>query len=106
MNADTNMDTNTAIMMRFQEWITKMSLNPTVLKFTAPTVQVCTKASMQAMRTAFALDLASTVTSINAELFIVTFALRESPDRKGSAGDACVIDLMRVSPAPATATIR
>jgi hypothetical protein len=49
---------------------------------------------------------ASTVTSINAELFIVTFALRESPDRKGSAGDACVIDLMRVSPAPATATIR
>jgi len=66
MNADTNMDTNTAIMMRFQDWITKMWLNPTVLKFTAPTVQVCTKASMQAMRTAFAQDLASTVTIITA----------------------------------------
>ena len=66
MNADTNMDTNTAIMMRFQDWITKMSLNPTVLKFTAPTVQVCTKASTQAMRTAFALDLPSTTTVITA----------------------------------------
>ena len=66
MNADTNMGTNTAIMMRFQDWITKMSLNPTVLKFTAHTVQVCTKASMQAMMRAFALDLASTITVITA----------------------------------------
>ena len=58
--------TNMAIMMRLQDWITKMWLNPTALKFTAPTVQVCTKASTQAMRTAFALDLASTVTIITA----------------------------------------
>jgi hypothetical protein len=50
--------------MRLQDWITKMSLNPTALKFTAPTVQVCTKASMPAMRTAFALDLAGTITVI------------------------------------------
>ena len=28
MNADTNMVTNTAIMMRLQDWVTKMSLNP------------------------------------------------------------------------------
>ena len=66
MNADTNTDTNTAIRMRSQDRVTKMSLNPTALKFTAPTVQVCTKASMQAMRTAFALDLASTVAIITA----------------------------------------
>jgi hypothetical protein len=43
-----------------------MLLNRTALKFTAPTVQVCTKASIPAMRTAFALDLASTITVITA----------------------------------------
>jgi hypothetical protein len=65
MNADTNMVTNTAIMMRFQDWVTKMSLNPTALKkFMAPTVKVCTKASMLAMTPVFALDLASTSTVI------------------------------------------
>jgi len=66
MNADTNTDTNTAMRMRFQDRVTKMSLNRTALKFTAPTVQVCTKASTRAMRTAFALDLASTTTVITA----------------------------------------
>ena len=66
MNEDTNRVTNTAIRMRFQDRVTKMSLNPTALKLTAPTVKVCTKASMPAMKPAFALDLASTVTIITA----------------------------------------
>ena len=66
MNADTNTDTNTAMRMRFQDRVTKMLLNRTALKFTAPMVQVCTKASTRAMRTAFALDLASTTTVITA----------------------------------------
>jgi hypothetical protein len=61
-----NADTNTALRMRFQDRVTKTSLNPTVPKFTAPTVQVCTKASMQVMMTAFALDLARTITVITA----------------------------------------
>ena len=40
-----------------------MSLNPTALKLTAPTVKVCTKGSMSAMRLAFVLDLAATTTT-------------------------------------------
>jgi hypothetical protein len=64
MNVDTNLVTNTAIRMRLQARVTKMSLNPTALKFTVPMAQVCTKASMPAMRSAFALDLATTITVI------------------------------------------
>jgi hypothetical protein len=64
INADTNMVTNTAMRMRLQDKVTKMSLNPTALKFTAPTVKVCTKASMPAMMPAFALDLATTTITI------------------------------------------
>ena len=69
MNADTNMVTNmvtnTAIMMRLQEWVTKMSLNPTALKkYTGCTVKACTKASMPAMMPDFALDLATAITII------------------------------------------
>ena len=41
-----------------------MSLNPTALKLTAPTVKVCTKGSMPAMRPAFALDLAATTITV------------------------------------------
>ena len=37
-----------------------MSLNPTALKFMAPTVKVCTKASMQGMMPDFALGVATT----------------------------------------------
>ena len=66
MSADTNTDTNMAIRMRFQDSLTKMSLNPTALKLTAPTAQVCTKASMPAIRPAFGLDLATTSTAITA----------------------------------------
>ena len=66
MNADTNTDTNTAMRMRFQDRVTKMSLNPTALKLTAPTVKVCTKASMPAI----AQDLDTTITtdSLNVSL--------------------------------------
>ena len=39
-------------------------LNPTALKFSAPMVKVCTKASMPATMPAFALDLATTITII------------------------------------------
>jgi hypothetical protein len=42
--------------------VTKMSLNPTALKLTAPPVQLCTKVSMPA----FALDLATKSTIITA----------------------------------------
>ena len=59
-----NADTNTAIRMRLQDKVTKMSLNPTALKFTAPMVKVCTKASMPAMMPDIALDLAATITII------------------------------------------
>ena len=63
MSADTNMVTNTAILMQFQGWVTKMSLNPTGLKkFMAPTVKVCTKASMPAMMLDFAMDLVTAIT--------------------------------------------
>ena len=59
-----NADTNTVIRMRLQDKVTKMSLNPTALKFTAPMVKVCTKASMPAMMPDIALDLAATITII------------------------------------------
>src|SRR5262249_54877503 len=41
---------NMAIRTRFQDRATKTSLNPTALKLIAPTVQVCTKASMPGFR--------------------------------------------------------
>ena len=73
MNADTNMVTNTAIMMRFQDWVTKMSLNPTALKKSmAPTVKVCTKASMPAI----ALDPATTITIITGSFKISSGMMR------------------------------
>jgi hypothetical protein len=78
MNADTNMVTNTAIRMRFQEWVTKMSLNPTALKrFMATTVKVCTKASMPAMMPAFALDLATAITIITGSSKISSGMMRD-----------------------------
>ena len=74
MNADTNMVINTAIRMRLQDKVTKMSLNPTALKFTAPTVKVCTKASMPAI----ALDLAATIT------IIIRMTMRVSVDLRAN----------------------
>ena len=64
INTDTNMVTNTAIRMRFQDRVTKMLLNPTAPRLPVPMAQVCTKASMPAMMLAIALDLAATITVI------------------------------------------
>jgi|SRR6516162_5346499 len=83
MSADTNTVTNMAIRTRFQDRATKMSLNATALKLTAPTVQVCTKASMPAIRRAFALDL-TTISAAGASWVLLIWGsslLTQFPDQ-------------------------